>query len=224
MNTLAPSDFTSHDDWLDHVRQVVASEDQPFALALGRLELYRGFYRVRHETLPVAFEEDFKRIEALVEPERTTQLECMNDWIFAQLIETLRGEMRKSGGHDEQLPPQSARERTEEIIAYLTEKNLYFRIWVAFKDSSRSILDVAEWQEYVSRILPSADEYEREFALSMSELGQLLGHFRNTGQPLPLHFSRRVWFLHHLRGAERTAHTRALLRLLTEEIQRCGCA
>lgn len=224
MITVTPQSFSSHEAWLDHVSQNVPDNDQPFALALGRLELYRAFYRTRHETLPAFFEEDFKRIQTLLEPERTTQLECMNDWIFAQLVETLRDEARNRDDHSQPLSSQTPRERTEELIRYLTDRSLYFKLWTTFKATRRSSSSGVTWEKYVERIVPAGDRDELAFANRMAEFGELLCYFRDNNQPLPEHFTRRAWFLHHLRGKERVIQTQALLGVLTSEIRRCGCA
>lgn len=224
MTTMTPQNFTSHEAWLDHVSLNVPDNDQPFALAMGRLELYRAFYRTRHEDLPEVFEEDFKRIQRLVEPDRTTQLECMNDWIFAQLIETLRDEARTREDRTRPIPSQTPRERTEELIQYLTDRSLYFKVWTTFKATRGNSSNGVTWEKYVARIVPVGDRDELDFATKMAEFGELLCYFRDNNQPLPEHFTRRAWFLHHLRGKERLIQTQALLGVLTSEIRRCGCA
>ena len=52
MTRKTPSDFTSHDDWLSHVRREIAVSDQPYALAFGRMELFRSFYRMQGLAVP----------------------------------------------------------------------------------------------------------------------------------------------------------------------------
>jgi hypothetical protein len=47
MTRETPSDFASHDQWLAHVSREIPVPEQPYALAFGRMELFRRFYRMQ---------------------------------------------------------------------------------------------------------------------------------------------------------------------------------
>ena len=85
MTRKTPSDFRSHYDWLLHVRREIPVSEQPYALAFGRTELFRGFYRVQGLGFPSKFAEELERIEMLHDPERTAALEALNDEMFRSL-------------------------------------------------------------------------------------------------------------------------------------------
>ena len=85
MTRKTPSDFTSHDDWLSYVRSEIAVSDQPYALAFGRIDLFRSFYRMQGLPFPAQFAEELERIETLHDPERAVALGALNDSILASL-------------------------------------------------------------------------------------------------------------------------------------------
>ena len=71
MTRKTPSDFTSHDDWLSYVRLEIAVSDRPYALAFGRVELFRSFCEMQGHHFPAPFATEFERIDEMHEPERT---------------------------------------------------------------------------------------------------------------------------------------------------------
>ncbi len=85
MTRKTPSDFGSHDDWLAHVRSEIPVPEQPYALAVGRMELFRSFYRMQGLPFPTQFAEELRRTETMHDPERTVALEALNDVIFRTL-------------------------------------------------------------------------------------------------------------------------------------------
>ena len=84
-----PSNFGSHDDWLAHVRREIPAPEQPYALAFGRMELFRRFYRMHGLPFPTEFALENERIETMHAPERTIALETLNDAIFRSLTALL---------------------------------------------------------------------------------------------------------------------------------------
>jgi hypothetical protein len=78
MTRTIPSDFGSHDDWLLYVRREIPVPEQPYALALGRIDLFRSFYLIQGLPFPIPFAQEFERIEMLQDPERTAALEALN--------------------------------------------------------------------------------------------------------------------------------------------------
>ena len=85
MTRKTPSDFGSHDDWLTHVRSEIPLPEQPYALAVGRMDLFRSFYRIQGLPFPTQFAEEARRIVTMQDPERTAALEALNDLIFKSL-------------------------------------------------------------------------------------------------------------------------------------------
>ena len=85
MTRKTPSDFGSHDDWLTHVRSEIPLPEQPYALAVGRMDLFRSFYRIQGLPFPTQFAEEARRIVIMQDPERTAALEALNDLIFKSL-------------------------------------------------------------------------------------------------------------------------------------------
>ena len=55
MTRKTPSDFESHDDWLLYVRREIPVPEQPYALALGRIDLFRSFYLMQGLPFPIPF-------------------------------------------------------------------------------------------------------------------------------------------------------------------------
>src|SRR5260370_41951730 len=84
-----PAKFGNLEDWLSHVRDNVPTEEQPYALACGRTELFKRFYEVRKQTFPVEFAQELEQIEARRDPERTGDLEELNRRTLGKLAEFL---------------------------------------------------------------------------------------------------------------------------------------
>ena len=109
MTRKIPSDFESHDDWLAHVRSEIPLPEQPYALAIGRMELFRSFYRMQGLPFPTQFAEELERIETLLDPERTVALEVLNDVIFRTLTLHLFNRAQPTTSIDEWQTPASPR-------------------------------------------------------------------------------------------------------------------
>jgi len=65
MTRTIPSEFGSHDDWLLYVRREIPVPQQPYALALGRIDLFRSFYLTQGLPFPIPLAQEFERIETL---------------------------------------------------------------------------------------------------------------------------------------------------------------
>jgi hypothetical protein len=222
--TRTPSDFRSHDEWLEHVRRDIPAPEQAYALAFGRMELFRRFYRMRGVPFPTPFAEEFERIERLQGPERAVALEALNDIVFRSLTRDLFNRARCSISEVDAQLPATPKEQIEELLSHLAQKNPYFALWSAYKTgvSNHSVAD--EWEEYLLQELGDQSADEIAFTRAMVELDKLLSHFHGENRALPSLAFERVWFLHYLRGRERMSQTRAVLGMLTAELAACTSA
>jgi hypothetical protein len=224
MTRKTPSEFGSHDDWLMHVRSEIPLPEQPYALAIGRMDLFRSFYRIQGLHFPAQFAEEVERIEALLDPGRTVALEALNDVIFRALTMHLFNRAQPTTSIDEWETPASTRRQTQELLSHLAQKNPYFALWSGYKSgvSDRSVAE--KWDDYLAQELGPHRAEEIDFTRSMVELDRLLTLFHDDSLPLPRLAFERIWFLHYLRGPERMAQTRAVLGTLMAELGACTSA
>jgi len=222
--TKTPSSFNSHDEWLEHVRREIPISEQRYALAYGRMELFRTFYRVRGVPFPTQFTVEFERIENLHDPERTVALESLNDAIFRSLTRQLFNRARRTISEDDTRLPATPRKQIEELLSHLARKNPYFALWSVYKTGVSDLSVADEWEEYLLQELGNQSVDEVDFTRAMVELDKLLNHFHDENRTLPSLVFERVWFLHYLRGAERMAQTRAVLGMLMAELGSCTSA
>jgi hypothetical protein len=224
MNDKTPSDFRDHDQWLSYVRDNLPASRQAYVLAYGRTELFKSFYEVRKQTFPIEFTEELRRIRELGEPERTDNLEFLNQRIIASLKTFLSHEARPKPVEADESIPESSRDEIDRLLDHLTEKNPYFALWTDHKQGTEGDFDAQRWGDHLSQELGPESERDIAFIRAMVELDQLLLYFRDRNLPLPEYFFERCWFLHHLSGPERMLQTRALLNTLTAEIEACASA
>jgi len=224
MTRKTPSDFTSHDDWLSYVRREIAVSDQPFALAFGRLELFRSFYRMQRLPFPIPIVQEFERIEMLQEPERTAALEEVNDEMFRSLTGHLLDRAQPTFSEDYAQSTASPQELIQELLRHLAQKNPYFALWVVYKRSVSYYSAAGGWDEYLLQELGTESGEEIAFAHAMVELDKLLTLFHDRNWVLPGLSFERIWFLDSLRGPERMLQTRAVLGMLTAELAACTSA
>ena len=221
MTKKTPSDFNNHDDWLAYVRVDVPVRDQPFALASGRVQLFRNFYRVRRLEFPPDFAEELERVDKLNDRERTAALEALNDTIFRSLTRHLFECSRVvSVGNDAQAPV-SRQAQIDQLLGHLAQKNPHFGLWTEYKKCIAEDLIVEKWDEYFLQKLRAESTEEVAFARAMVELEKLLRIFRDKNLVLPSLGFERIWFLHYLCGPERMAQTRAVLGMLKAELASC---
>jgi hypothetical protein len=219
-----PSNFGSHDDWLAHVRRELPVPEQPYALAFGRMELFRRFYRMQGLSFPTQFTEELQRIETMHDPERTPALEALNDLIFRSLTMHLFNRVRSITSIDDRKAPAAPRKEIEELFSHLAQKNHYFALWTVYKRglSDRSVAE--EWDEFLLQELGTQSPEAIVFTRAMVELDRLLTLFHDENLALPSLAFERIWFLHYLRGPERIAQTRAVLGMLMAELEACTSA
>ena len=116
MDKKTPADFNNHDEWLSYARDDVPVADRAYALACGRTELFKNFYKVRKQAFPVQFTNEMERIPLLDDPERTNQLESLNERIFASLTELLFNQAQPRIVEAEAVVPASPREQVAELF------------------------------------------------------------------------------------------------------------
>jgi len=224
MTKTIPSDFGSHDDWLLHVRREIPVPEQPYALALGRIDLFRSFYLMQGLPFPIPLAQEFERIEMLQDPERTAALEALNGEVLRNLTVRLFNQAQSNASESDSRFLPSPREQIQELRNHLAQQNPYFGLWVVYKKDVKDHPVTEEWDEYLlqERGVRSAEEIA--FAHAMVELEKLLSLFHDGNRVLPGLSFERIWFLHSLRGPERMLQTRAVLRMLTAELSACTSA
>ncbi len=218
-----PSDFTSHDEWLSYVYREIAVSDQLYALALGRLELFRSFYLTQGLPFPVPFAQEFERIEMLQDPERTAALDALNDKILGSLTKQMVDQVGPTSTEDVAHSP-SPREKIRELCDHLAQRNPYFGLWVAYKRYMKDHPVAEAWREHLLQELGIESGNEAAFAHAMIELDKLLSLFHDKNSALPGLAFERILFLHALQGPERMLQTRAVLGMLTAELASCTSA
>jgi hypothetical protein len=224
MTSRIPSSFGSHEDWLAHVRGEIPHSERPYALAVGRMEHFRGFYRMQGLPFPIQFPEESGRIEMLLNPERAISLNAPSDVIFRALTMHLFNRAQPTTSIDRSQTPASPRKRIEELFSQLVQKNLYFALWTVYKRGVSGRWVPEKWDDYLVQELGSQCADEIDFARLMVELDRLLTLFHDGNLPLPRLAFERIWFLHYLRGPERTDQTYAVLGTLMAELAACTSA
>ncbi|MGA9673058.1 MAG: hypothetical protein WBQ94_27920 [Terracidiphilus sp.] len=170
MTRKTPSDFGSHDDWLTHVRSEIPLSEQPYALAVGRMELFRSFYRIQGLPFPTQFAEEARHIVIMQDPERTAALEALNDLIFKSLTVYLLNRAQSPTSIDEWRTPASPRRRIEELSRHLAQKNPYFALWSGYKSGVSDCSVAEKWDDYLAQELGPHRAEEIDFTRSMVEL------------------------------------------------------
>lgn len=224
MTRTIPSDFGSHDDWLLHVRREIPVPEQPYALALGRIDLFRSFFLMQGLPFPIPVAQEFERIEMLQDPERTAALEALNGEVLRDLTVHLFNQTQSNAPESDSRTLPSARERIQELRNHLAQQNPYFGLWVVYKRDVKDHPIAEKWGEYLLQELGARSAEEIAFAHAMVELDKLLSLFHDGNRVLPGLIFGRIWFLHSLRGPERMLQTRAVLGMLTAELVACTSA
>jgi len=224
MQRKSRASFANHDEWLVYVRRELSRDEQPTALAYGRMELFLRFLELRGQSLPAELKAELDLILGLPDPDRADRLDTLNDRIMAHLIEVLFAEAEPTLGQEKHTRRLTPRQQTQELRDHLASKNPYFRLWIDYKRHAGGAFNERAWVEYLRRQLSEDDADSLDFAKEMAELDRLLVWFHDQDIPLPRFFFERAWFLHFLREPERMAQTRALLSTLVAEIPPCMCA
>jgi hypothetical protein len=218
------SDFDNHDDWLAHILSQRPVPKRAYALASGRMELFRSFYRMQGLPFPAQFVKDLERIQMLHTPERTAELESLNDVVLRSLTKHLFNRGRPTISERDARPPTCPREQIGQLLNHLAQKNPYFALWVAYKRSVSDHSIAEDWDVYLLQKRGTESTEDIAFALAMAELDRILSIFRDRNWALSSLSFERIWFLHYLRGPERMAQTRAALGMLTAELTACTSA
>ena len=224
MTRKIPSDFGSHDDWLLYVSREIPVPEQRYALALGRIDLFRSFYRMQGLPFPIPLAQEFERIEMLQDPERTAALEALNGEVLRNLTVHLFNQTQSNAPESDSRTLPSPREQIQELRNHLAQQNPYFGLWVVYKRDVKDHPVTEEWRKYLLQKLGARSAEEIAFAQAMVELEKLLSLFHDGNRVLPGLSFERIWFLHYLRGPERMLQTRAVLGLLTTELAACASA
>jgi hypothetical protein len=224
MTRTIPSEFGSHDDWLLYVSREIPVSEQPYALALGRIDLFRSFYLMQGLPFPIPVAQEFERIEMLQDPERTAALEALNGEVLRNLTVYLFNQAQSNASESDSRTLPSPREQIQELRNHLAQQNPYFGLWVVYKRDVKDHPVAEEWGEYLLQELGARSAEEIAFARAMVELEKLLSLFHDGNRVLPSLSFERIWFLHSLRGPERMLQTRAVLGMLTAELASCTSA
>jgi len=224
MTRNTPTNFSNHEEWLAYVGSEIPVEKQPYALAFGRTELFRSFYRMQSLPFPTEFAEELKRIETLQYPERTAVLERLNGMIFRSLTGHLFNRAQPNSLKAPSRSPSSPREKLGELLSHLARDNRHFALWAAYKKGASHNSVAEEWDDHLRQELGIESGEEIAFGQSMAELDKLLSVFLDGNRVLPSLVFERIWFLHYLRGPERMVQTRAALAMLTAELAACTSA
>jgi hypothetical protein len=224
MTRTIPSDFGSHDDWLLYVRREIPVPEQPYALALGRIDLFRRFYLMQGFPFPIPVAQELERIETLKDPERTAALEALNGEVLRNLTVRLFNQAQSNASESDSRFLPSPREQIQELRNHLAQQNPYFGLWVVYKRDVKDRPVTEEWDEYLLQEHGARSAEEIAFAHAMIELEKLLSLFHDGNRVLPGLSFERIWFLHSLRGPERMLQTRAVLGMLTAELSACTSA
>ncbi len=121
--------FASHDEWLAYVRHEFERDEQLYALAYGRTELFQRFLELRGQSLPAELKAELECLLGLSDPDRAGQLEALNERIMAHLIETLFSEAQPTLEQDNHTSQLSPRQQMQELLDHLASRNPYFRLW-----------------------------------------------------------------------------------------------
>ena len=151
MMTRTRSDFDSHDDWLAHILDELPVPEQGYALASGRMELFRSFYRMQGLPFPAEFAKDLDHIEMLHAPQRTAELESLNDVVLRTLTRQLFNRARPTISERDTQPPSCPREQIRQLLNYLAQENPYFALWVAYKRSVRGLGQIYRFRNSATR-------------------------------------------------------------------------
>lgn len=219
-----PNDFRNQDEWLEFVRATVPPEDVPFALAMGRTGLFQQFYKIRSQPFPQHFSAETKRISVLPEPERTKELEVLNDSIMGDAIQFLMTAAAGVSTGREPMHQFTPLGTIEELQEHLRTKNPYFALWTHYRDYIAGQDGAPDWRAYAIQKMQTDEDREIDFAVLISELGRFLELYYQREMSLPRHFYFQIWFLYRTHGPERNVMTRVLVQELVEGLEPCGSA
>lgn len=217
------TEFRNSDEWKAYVEVTVPPEDVAFTLAMGLTDTYREFYKLRSQPFPARFSAEIERIATLTEPQRTKELDSLNNSIMGDAIKFL---MTAAGvsSESEVMHEFTPRGTIEGLQEHLRTKNPYYALWTHYQDNVSGHDEAPEWCDYVVKTMGVGADREIDFAILISEMGRCLDLYHQRGMQLPKHFYFQIWFLYRSNGSERNAMTRALVQELVEGLEPCGSA
>jgi len=219
-----PNHFRNRDEWQAYVRATVPPDDVPFTLAMGLTDLYREFYQMRSQPFPEGFSLRIERASKLAEPERTRELEAVNEAIMLDSIRFLRSSVPATSAENDYLYSTTPRGAIEDLQEHLRTKNPYFALWTHYTNKVAGKEGAPEWRDYVKKTMGVGEDREIDFALLISDMGRCLEIYYQREMRLPKRFYFQIWFLYRSHGPERNAMTRALMQELVEGLEPCGSA
>ena len=123
-------------------------DEQPTALAYGRIELFLRFLELRGQSLPAELKAELDLILGLPDPDRADRLDTLNDRIMAHLIEMLFAEAGPTLGQEKHTSQLTPRQQTQELLDHLASRNPYFRLWIDYKRHAGGEFNERAWDEY----------------------------------------------------------------------------
>ena len=220
----SPNDFPSNEEWRAWVRHNFPAEEVDHVLAWGRTQLFIEFYGTRKQPFPERFATQLHSIEHLSQPEKTAELEALNNRILADMGQFLFAVAPPQVDKSESIFPTSPRGIAEDLLIHLRARNPYFAIWAYYTDTIERSENAISWNEFAARKLGQDSGSEMEFTLRMGELGKLLHSYRDSELVLPPRVFFQIWFLHNVKENERNLQARVLVQQLLEAMTPCASA
>jgi hypothetical protein len=221
-------DFSDPREWRDYVRAFVPAEEVDYVLAFERTQLFLRFYKLRGIELPTEVKAELDRIAKLNDPERTEALEAFNDWLLAtNTMQLMLGNRSLNVEANYSDTPTDPRAQIDTLLDHMGRTSPCFVFWRHYTKDVDTV-SRPSWEEFIATLhrneLPKNTSSDREYALLIGQLGQLLAYYRNENLALPQLLYERIWFLDRLRGPERTLQARAVVQGLIEGIKPCASA
>jgi hypothetical protein len=220
----SPNDFSSNEEWRAYARHCVPEEEVNYVLAWGRTQRFIKFYETRKQPFPERFATELYSIENLSEPERTAELEALNNRILVDMWQFLFAAAPPHAGQGESIFPTTPGGIIEQLLTHLRASNPHFAIWTYYTENIEGSEDAISWHEFVACKLGEDSESEMKFTLRMGELGKLLHRYRDAELALPPRAFYLIWFLHNVKEKERNLQARVLVQQLLEAMTPCASA
>jgi hypothetical protein len=222
------NDFADPSEWRDYVRAFVPAEEVDYVLAFERTQLFLCFYKLRGMKPPAEVKAELDRIAKLNDPERTEALEAFNDWLLATTtMRLMLGNESPNVDANHFDTPTDPRTQIDILLDHLGRTSPCFVFWRHYRKDADTA-SRPSWEKFIATLhrneLSKNTNSDREYALLIGQLGQLLTHYRDGSLRLPPFLFERIWFLDRLRGPERTLQARAVVQGLIEAMKPCASA
>ena len=189
--------FASHDEWLAYVRRELSRDEQPTALAYGRMELFLRFLELRGQSLPAELKAELDLILGLPDPDRADQLDTLNDRIMAHLIEVLFAEAgptldagkaykatypatadtgiaRPSGKQKSVLPPLDRLQRTRQAANSMSARGTNSSVVSWARMTQIASISLERWRSWIGFLSGPMTTTLRCRVISSSALGSFI--------------------------------------------------